>query len=155
MSSDMKRRASLCSNTGSTEAAPSAEGGAKLSRVHAYGCALPPGLVSSVCSSSLRKVASVLRPSDVSVRQHATDMRLITAGSAAASVRGSYPVWDDFISKASKLQSQLRTTVVAVAAFLDAFQKVADLATNSRAALVPQPTSTSVRVEWLLRECDG
>ncbi|XP_068567528.1 protein MTSS 1-like isoform X1 [Cebidichthys violaceus] len=47
-------------------------------------------------------------------------------------MKGSYPVWDDFISKASKLQSQLRTTVVAVAAFLDAFQKVADMATNSR-----------------------
>ncbi|XP_017289367.1 protein MTSS 1 isoform X3 [Kryptolebias marmoratus] len=47
-------------------------------------------------------------------------------------MKGSYPVWDDFISKATKLQSQLRTTVVAVAAFLDAFQKVADLATNSR-----------------------
>uniref|UniRef100_A0A3B4H894 MTSS I-BAR domain containing 1 n=1 Tax=Pundamilia nyererei TaxID=303518 RepID=A0A3B4H894_9CICH len=47
-------------------------------------------------------------------------------------MKGSYPVWDDFISKANKLQSQLRTTVVAVAAFLDAFQKVADLATNSR-----------------------
>lgn len=47
-------------------------------------------------------------------------------------MKGGYPVWDDFISKASKLQSQLRTTVVAVAAFLDAFQKVADLATNSR-----------------------
>ncbi|MEQ2256342.1 hypothetical protein ILYODFUR_023264 [Ilyodon furcidens] len=47
-------------------------------------------------------------------------------------VEGSYPVWDDFISKATKLQTQLRTTVVAVAAFLDAFQKVADLATNSR-----------------------
>ncbi|KAM8767372.1 protein MTSS 1-like isoform 4-T4 [Acanthopagrus schlegelii] len=47
-------------------------------------------------------------------------------------MKGSYPVWDDFISKASKLQSQLRTTFVAVAAFLDAFQKVADLATNSR-----------------------
>ncbi|XP_037329656.1 protein MTSS 1-like isoform X3 [Pungitius pungitius] len=47
-------------------------------------------------------------------------------------MKGSYPVWDDFISKASKLQSQLRTTVVAVAAFLDAFQKVADLATSSR-----------------------
>uniref|UniRef100_A0A8C5GY73 Metastasis suppressor protein 1-like n=1 Tax=Gouania willdenowi TaxID=441366 RepID=A0A8C5GY73_GOUWI len=43
---------------------------------------------------------------------------------------GSYPVWDDFISKASKLQSQLRATVVTVAAFLDAFQRVADLATN-------------------------
>ncbi|KAM9839049.1 protein MTSS 1-like [Aulostomus maculatus] len=47
-------------------------------------------------------------------------------------MKGSYPVWDDFISKASKLQSQLRTTAVVVAAFLDAFQKVADLATNSR-----------------------
>uniref|UniRef100_A0A8D3AR04 IMD domain-containing protein n=1 Tax=Scophthalmus maximus TaxID=52904 RepID=A0A8D3AR04_SCOMX len=47
-------------------------------------------------------------------------------------MKGSSPVWDDFISKASKLQSQLRTTVVAVAAFLDAFQKVADLATSSR-----------------------
>ncbi|XP_062266105.1 protein MTSS 1-like [Platichthys flesus] len=47
-------------------------------------------------------------------------------------MKGSYPVWDDFISKASKLQSQLRSTVMAVAAFLDAFQKVADLATNSR-----------------------
>nr|XP_043873526.1 protein MTSS 1-like [Solea senegalensis] len=49
-----------------------------------------------------------------------------------ADMKGSYPVWDDFISKASKLQSQLRMTVVVVAAFLDAFQKVADLATNSR-----------------------
>nr|XP_040045631.1 protein MTSS 1-like isoform X3 [Gasterosteus aculeatus aculeatus] len=47
-------------------------------------------------------------------------------------MKGSYPVWDDFISKASKLQAQLRTTVVAVAAFLDAFQKVADVATSSR-----------------------
>ncbi|XP_036001404.1 protein MTSS 1 isoform X5 [Fundulus heteroclitus] len=47
-------------------------------------------------------------------------------------MKGSYPVWDDFVSKATKLQTQLRTTVVAVAAFLDAFQKVADLATNSR-----------------------
>ncbi|XP_038135711.1 protein MTSS 1-like isoform X5 [Cyprinodon tularosa] len=47
-------------------------------------------------------------------------------------MKGSYSVWDDFISKATKLQTQLRTTVVAVAAFLDAFQKVADLATNSR-----------------------
>ncbi|XP_053182309.1 protein MTSS 1-like isoform X2 [Scomber japonicus] len=44
----------------------------------------------------------------------------------------SYPIWEDFITKAGKLQSQLRATVVAVAAFLDAFQKVADLATNSR-----------------------
>ncbi|XP_051015567.1 protein MTSS 1 isoform X2 [Acomys russatus] len=47
-------------------------------------------------------------------------------------MKGSYPVWEDFISKAGKLQSQLRTTVVAAAAFLDAFQKVADMATNTR-----------------------
>ncbi|XP_076862329.1 protein MTSS 1-like isoform X5 [Brachyhypopomus gauderio] len=47
-------------------------------------------------------------------------------------MKGSYPVWEDFISKAGKLQSQLRMTVVAVTAFLDAFQKVADLATGSR-----------------------
>uniref|UniRef100_A0A7N6FJ20 MTSS I-BAR domain containing 1 n=1 Tax=Anabas testudineus TaxID=64144 RepID=A0A7N6FJ20_ANATE len=47
-------------------------------------------------------------------------------------MKSSYPIWEDFITKAGKLQSQLRATVVAVATFLDAFQKVADLATNSR-----------------------
>ncbi|XP_074172352.1 protein MTSS 1 isoform X11 [Rhinolophus sinicus] len=47
-------------------------------------------------------------------------------------MKGSYPVWEDFINKAGKLQSQLRTTVVAAAAFLDAFQKVADMATSTR-----------------------
>ncbi|XP_041843156.1 protein MTSS 1-like isoform X2 [Melanotaenia boesemani] len=47
-------------------------------------------------------------------------------------MKSSYPIWEDFITKAGKLQSQLRATVAAVAAFLDAFQKVADLATNSR-----------------------
>ncbi|XP_072536198.1 protein MTSS 1-like isoform X2 [Salminus brasiliensis] len=49
-----------------------------------------------------------------------------------ADMKSSYPIWEDFVSKAGKLQSQLRTTVVAVAAFLDAFQKVADLATSTR-----------------------
>eukprot|EP00066_Takifugu_rubripes_P014517 XP_011603783.1 PREDICTED: metastasis suppressor protein 1 isoform X5 [Takifugu rubripes] len=47
-------------------------------------------------------------------------------------MKSSYPVWEDFITKAGKLQSQLRATAVTVATFLDAFQKVADLATNSR-----------------------
>uniref|UniRef100_A0A3P9LKJ6 MTSS I-BAR domain containing 1 n=1 Tax=Oryzias latipes TaxID=8090 RepID=A0A3P9LKJ6_ORYLA len=47
-------------------------------------------------------------------------------------MKSSCPIWEDFINKAGKLQSQLRATAVAVAAFLDAFQKVADLATNSR-----------------------
>ncbi|XP_077447130.1 protein MTSS 1-like isoform X1 [Stigmatopora argus] len=51
-----------------------------------------------------------------------------------ADLKGSHPVWEDFVNKASKLQSQLRSTVVAVAAFLDAFQKVADMATGSRGA---------------------
>uniref|UniRef100_A0A673M7U2 MTSS1-like protein n=1 Tax=Sinocyclocheilus rhinocerous TaxID=307959 RepID=A0A673M7U2_9TELE len=46
----------------------------------------------------------------------------------------SYPVWEDFIAKATKLHSQLRTTVLAAAAVLDAFQKVADMATNTRGA---------------------
>ncbi|XP_019910647.2 protein MTSS 1 isoform X7 [Esox lucius] len=47
-------------------------------------------------------------------------------------MKSSYPIWEDFITKAGKLQSQLRATVVAAAAFLDAFQKVADLATSTR-----------------------
>uniref|UniRef100_A0A8C6Q667 MTSS I-BAR domain containing 2a n=1 Tax=Nothobranchius furzeri TaxID=105023 RepID=A0A8C6Q667_NOTFU len=46
----------------------------------------------------------------------------------------SYPVWEDFSAKATKLHSQLRTTILAAVAFLDAFQKVADMATNSRGA---------------------
>ncbi|XP_027142297.1 metastasis suppressor protein 1 isoform X3 [Larimichthys crocea] len=57
------------------------------------------------------------------------------------SQKSSYPIWEDFITKAGKLQSQLRATVVAVAAFLDAFQKVADLATNSRVSVQDQPGS--------------
>ncbi|KAF4798183.1 hypothetical protein TURU_067962 [Turdus rufiventris] len=56
----------------------------------------------------------------------------VDAFSLLAQHKGSYPVWEDFINKAGKLQSQLRTTVVAAAAFLDAFQKVADMATNTR-----------------------
>ncbi|XP_056317985.1 protein MTSS 2 isoform X2 [Danio aesculapii] len=46
----------------------------------------------------------------------------------------SYPIWEDFNAKATKLHSQLRTTVLAAVAFLDAFQKVADMATNTRGA---------------------
>ncbi|XP_046720704.1 MTSS I-BAR domain containing 2a isoform X3 [Silurus meridionalis] len=49
-------------------------------------------------------------------------------------MKNSYPVWEDFSAKATKLHSQLRTTVLAMAAFLDAFQKVADMATGTRGA---------------------
>uniref|UniRef100_A0A8C7X322 MTSS I-BAR domain containing 2 n=1 Tax=Oryzias sinensis TaxID=183150 RepID=A0A8C7X322_9TELE len=38
------------------------------------------------------------------------------------------------VDSATKLHSQLRTTVLAAVAFLDAFQKVADMATNTRGA---------------------
>ncbi|ESO90872.1 hypothetical protein LOTGIDRAFT_122591, partial [Lottia gigantea] len=46
----------------------------------------------------------------------------------------SSPVWEDFTCKAGKLHSSLRTSLLAISAFLDAFQKVADLATGSRGA---------------------
>uniref|UniRef100_A0A4W4FNQ4 IMD domain-containing protein n=1 Tax=Electrophorus electricus TaxID=8005 RepID=A0A4W4FNQ4_ELEEL len=49
-------------------------------------------------------------------------------------MKNSYPVWEDFGAKATKLHSQLRNTVLVTAAFLDAFQKVADMATNARGA---------------------
>ncbi|CAL9691002.1 unnamed protein product [Knipowitschia caucasica] len=49
-------------------------------------------------------------------------------------MKGSFQIWDDFINKAAKLQSHIRATVAAVASFLDAFQKVADLASSSRGA---------------------
>ncbi|XP_028665522.1 protein MTSS 2 isoform X5 [Erpetoichthys calabaricus] len=49
-------------------------------------------------------------------------------------MKSSYPIWEDFNAKATKLHSQLRTTVLAAVAFLDAFQKVADMATNTRGA---------------------
>ncbi|XP_022082459.1 MTSS1-like protein [Acanthaster planci] len=49
-------------------------------------------------------------------------------------MKGSVPVWEDFTSKASKLHTQLKTTIVAVSAFLEAFQRIADIATNSRGA---------------------
>uniref|UniRef100_A0A8C4SEH8 MTSS I-BAR domain containing 1 n=1 Tax=Erpetoichthys calabaricus TaxID=27687 RepID=A0A8C4SEH8_ERPCA len=49
-------------------------------------------------------------------------------------MKSSYPAWEDFISKGTKLQSQLRTTLLVTSSFLDAFQKVADLATSTRGA---------------------
>ncbi|XP_029468139.1 protein MTSS 2-like [Rhinatrema bivittatum] len=49
-------------------------------------------------------------------------------------MKSSYPTWEDFISKAIKLQTQLRTTAVVTGSFLDAFQKIADMAMNTRGA---------------------
>uniref|UniRef100_A0A8B9RJS1 IMD domain-containing protein n=1 Tax=Astyanax mexicanus TaxID=7994 RepID=A0A8B9RJS1_ASTMX len=47
-------------------------------------------------------------------------------------MKASYPVWEDFVTKGAKLQSQLRTTIIVTGSFLDAFQKVADIATGTR-----------------------
>nr|XP_021561145.1 MTSS1-like protein [Neomonachus schauinslandi] len=58
----------------------------------------------------------------------------LEAGGPELHLESSYPIWEDFNSKATKLHSQLRTTVLAAVAFLDAFQKVADMATNTRGA---------------------
>ncbi|XP_066519457.1 protein MTSS 1 isoform X2 [Hoplias malabaricus] len=49
-------------------------------------------------------------------------------------MKASYPVWEDFVTKGTKLQSQLRTTILVTSSFLDAFQKVADIATGTRGA---------------------
>ncbi|KAL4234255.1 Metastasis suppressor protein 1 [Mactra antiquata] len=49
-------------------------------------------------------------------------------------LRSSPPIWEDFISKATKLHTSLRSTLTAISAFLDAFQKIADSATSSRGA---------------------
>ncbi|KAK6983699.1 metastasis suppressor protein 1-like isoform X6, partial [Biomphalaria glabrata] len=49
-------------------------------------------------------------------------------------LRGSSPIWEDFTYKSIKLHSSLKTTVVTIGAFLEAFQKVADMATNSKGA---------------------
>nr|XP_026492039.1 metastasis suppressor protein 1-like [Vanessa tameamea] len=47
-------------------------------------------------------------------------------------MKNSAPMWEEFISKATKLHSALKSALVAIAAFLDAFQKIADAATNAR-----------------------
>lgn len=44
------------------------------------------------------------------------------------------PLWEDLIGKATKLHSQLKATILAVTAYLEAFQKIADSATNARGA---------------------
>ncbi|XP_054706581.1 protein MTSS 2-like [Uloborus diversus] len=44
------------------------------------------------------------------------------------------PIWEDFLGKTSKLHAHLKATILALAAFLDAFQKIADMATNARGA---------------------
>ncbi|XP_066592789.1 protein MTSS 2 isoform X2 [Prorops nasuta] len=44
------------------------------------------------------------------------------------------PLWEDLISKATKLHSCLEAAILAISAYLEAFQKIADAATNARGA---------------------
>ncbi|GFO34765.1 metastasis suppressor protein 1 [Plakobranchus ocellatus] len=59
-------------------------------------------------------------------------------------MRGSTPIWEDFTYKSMKLHSSLKTTVVTIGAFLEAFQKVADMATSSKDIL------SLFRAVWLM-----
>ncbi|XP_050525136.1 protein MTSS 2 isoform X2 [Daktulosphaira vitifoliae] len=49
-------------------------------------------------------------------------------------LKNGTPIWEDFMAKATKLHTCLRATIHAIGAYLDAFQKIADAATNSRGA---------------------
>ena len=40
--------------------------------------------------------------------------------------------WEDLVIKATKFHAQLKATIVASTAFLDSFQKIADMATSTR-----------------------
>ena len=42
------------------------------------------------------------------------------------------PLFDEFLCKSSKLQTQLRATSSAFSSFLDTFQKIADCASSTR-----------------------
>lgn len=40
--------------------------------------------------------------------------------------------WEDLVIKATKFHAQLKSTITASTAFLDSFQKIADMATSTR-----------------------
>ncbi|KHJ47591.1 hypothetical protein D918_01746, partial [Trichuris suis] len=52
--------------------------------------------------------------------------------SIVGDLKGGYAVWDDFCVKTTKLNAQLRSSVIAFGGFLDALQRVADLATSAK-----------------------
>lgn len=49
-------------------------------------------------------------------------------------MKNGMPLWEDLIVKATKLHSTLKAAILAVTAYLEAFQKIADAATNARGA---------------------
>ncbi|XP_072748754.1 uncharacterized protein [Anoplolepis gracilipes] len=49
-------------------------------------------------------------------------------------MKNGTPLWEDLISKATKLHASLRAALLAISAYLETFQKIADAATNARGA---------------------
>ncbi|XP_044739593.1 mucin-3A isoform X2 [Chrysoperla carnea] len=49
-------------------------------------------------------------------------------------MKNGTPLWEDLVTKATKLHTCLRVAIQAISAYLDAFQKIADAATNARGA---------------------
>ncbi|CAB3977164.1 metastasis suppressor 1-like [Paramuricea clavata] len=49
-------------------------------------------------------------------------------------LKGSSPLWEDFVSKGLKLHASLRSTAATLEAFLDSMLKIADAATSSKGA---------------------
>ncbi|XP_014606389.1 PREDICTED: MTSS1-like protein isoform X4 [Polistes canadensis] len=49
-------------------------------------------------------------------------------------MKNGTPLWEDLISKATKLHSSLRAAILALSTYLESFQKIADVATNARGA---------------------
>ncbi|KAL6446972.1 hypothetical protein ACFW04_001387 [Cataglyphis niger] len=49
-------------------------------------------------------------------------------------MKNGAPLWEDLISKATKLHASLRAALLAISAYLETFQKIADAATNARGA---------------------
>ncbi|XP_012276127.1 MTSS1-like protein isoform X2 [Orussus abietinus] len=49
-------------------------------------------------------------------------------------MKNGAPLWEDLISKATKLHTCLKAAILAISAYLEAFQKIADTATNARGA---------------------
>jgi len=47
-------------------------------------------------------------------------------------MKNSSSLWEDLVSKANKMHVQLKSTVLTFGLFLDAFQRIADLATNTK-----------------------
>lgn len=47
-------------------------------------------------------------------------------------MKNSFPAWEDFILKSGRLHSALKTVAVCMTSFLEAFQRVADMATGTR-----------------------